>query len=197
MKKIVYFFLLLFAVACENGTHTNAASGVNLADYKLEEVPSTNWKRAEKYDSAGNLLEVGYFENGLKTGCWLWYENERKQFPSKLFNYKDGKLNGVHIQFNEGGQTGMIANYQNDQLHGRYSKYLFSRLVEEMNYKNGKLDGVYNIYETTTGKLLTAAEYKAGLQDGFYRTYNTSTGEMTSEYIYQNGQKVSGGAIVK
>lgn len=211
MKNLIYLLLLLVFFSCKKATSNTATEAnagkigegnmtdqqVNISDYKLEDVPFTNWQRAEKRNSAGELLEVGYFENGNKVGSWLLYEHDKKLFPSQLSNYKDGKLNGAHLQFNQGGQIELVAYYQDNMLHGQWGKYRFSRLVEEANYKNGKLEGVYNLYEFTTGKLQTAAEYKNGVQEGFYRTYNTTTGRMTAEYTYKNGLKVSGGAVMQ
>lgn len=209
MKNLLYLLLLLSIVACkketesaggvnigEIGTNNTAYENVNIADYQLEEVPGTNWQMATKRDTAGNPLETGYFENGKKVGSWLLYEYENTQFPSKLSNYKDGKLNGLHMQMNQGGQLELLAYYQNNNLHGRWGKYRFSRLVEEANYKNGKLDGVFNIYVLASGKLQTSAEYKDGIQDGFYRTYSPN-GNITSEYQYKEGKQMGGGAIYK
>lgn len=208
MKNLIYILLLLITFSCKKETGGKPAPGtdtgeigtgnveyqdVNISDYKLEEVAFTNWQRAEKRDTAGSLLEVGYFENGKKVGSWLLYQHIKKQFPSLLSNYKDGKLNGLHMQFNQGGQVELVAYYENNKLHGPWGRYRFSRLLEEANYKFGKLDGVFNVYEITTGKLQTSAEYKEGVQDGFYRTYNITNGRMTAEYTYKNGEKVGGG----
>lgn len=203
MKNLIYIMLILNAFSCKKAASTSIDTSkveyqdVNIADYKVEAVANTNWQRGEKRDTAGNLLEAGYFENGKKVGSWLLYEHDKKSFPSKLSNYKDGKLNGLHMQFNQGGQIEVVANYENNQLHGMVNRYRFARLLEETNYKNGKLDGLFNMYELTTGKLQTSAEYKDGVQDGFYRTYNTSTGKMTAEYMYKNGEKVSGGVVTQ
>lgn len=207
-EKAMLLFLLLLVVACkkesesagvnigEIGTNNTAYENVNIADYQVEELPGTNWQKATKVDTAGNPLETGYFENGKKVGSWLLYEHQKMQFPSKLSTYKDGKLNGLHMQMNQGGQLELIAYYQNNNLHGPWGRYRFARLVEELNYKNGKVDGVFNIYAVNNGKLQTSAEYKNGVQDGFYRTYNPM-GEITSEYQYKEGKQVGGGAIYK
>lgn len=209
MKNVFYLLLLLLTFACkketesadsvnigEIGTNNTAYENVNIAAYQLEEVPGTNWQLATKRDTAGKPLETGYFENGKKVGSWLLYEHQNEQFPSKLSTYKDGKLNGLHMQMNQGGQLELLAYYQNNNLHGPWGKYRFARLVEEAHYKNGKLDGVFNIYTIASGKLQTSAEYKDGVQDGFYRTYSP-TGDITSEYKYKEGKQVSGSANYK
>lgn len=207
MKNLVFLIMLVFLAACSSkneaptstqpeAVSTTPAPGLtpNLKAYELEAVPGTNWQKAIKRDSAGHLLEVGYFENGKKVGSWALYEHAPKDFINKLATYKDGKLNGVYMELNGGGQTEMIAYYQDDQLHGYWGKFRFARVLEEANYKNGKLDGVYALYSLQDGRLQTTAEYKNGVQDGYYRTYNTD-GVMTTEYLYKNGEKISGGAV--
>lgn len=200
MKNLLYLFIMLFLFACQaNNESANKASEQNAAapasntqDYTLEAVPGTNWQRASKLDAEGNLVETGFFENGKKVGTWVLYEQSKKYFPSQLSTYEDGKLNGIHMEFNEGGMIGLIAYYQDNLLHGTWGKYQFGRVAEEAQYKNGKLDGVYNVYTLATGKLQTSAEYKNGVQDGYYRTYNPE-GQVTTEYLYRNGERVSGG----
>jgi antitoxin component YwqK of YwqJK toxin-antitoxin module len=54
-------------------------------------------------------------------------------------SFKEGKLNGKSIIYNERG-----------------------RVIEESNYKNNKLDGVYISYDDRTGKELIRIEYDNG-----------------------------------
>jgi antitoxin component YwqK of YwqJK toxin-antitoxin module len=54
-------------------------------------------------------------------------------------NYKEGKLNGKSIIYNERG-----------------------RVIEQSNYKNNKLDGVYISYDEKTGKEMMRIEYENG-----------------------------------
>lgn len=208
MKNSLFLAVALILFACnpaknkpegvltgDIGTGNVVSETVNVDEYKLEEVPGTNWQRAVKLDTAGKVLETGFFEAGKKVGSWVSYEGSNKQFPSQVATYKDGKLNGLYIKFNDGGQAGLIAFYQNNLLHGHWGKYQFGRVAEDANYINGKLDGTYNIYTLATGNLQTSAEYKNGIQEGYYRTY-TPEGQVTTEYLYKNGEKVSGGVVM-
>lgn len=201
MKNTLFLAALLLACSCTRtdpqstpGDSNVNAKAVQPNEYSLEEVPGTNWQRAVKLDSAGNMLETGYLEEGKKVGSWVFYTHSNKQFPSQISTYKEDKLNGLHIDFNEGGQAGLITYYQNNQLHGHWGKYQFGRVAEEADYKNGKLEGVYKIYTLATGALQTTAEYKNGVQDGYYRTYNPD-GQITTEYLYKNGERISGGVV--
>lgn len=201
MKNLLYLTVLVLFAACNKSAETTDTAAiptsnnagvatVDLSAYTTEKVPGTNWQRAVKYDEQGNLLEIGYVESGVKVGGWVTY-HPQKMFPQQLINYKDGKQTGLYMEFNEGGITERIANYQNNELHGPSAKYRFSRLEELAEYKNGKLDGVFKSYRIQDGKLQTSAEYKNGVQDGYYRTYNED-GRVTTEYLYKNGEQVSG-----
>ena len=201
MKNVFLLLIVLALVACEQSENAAASQveraesyqGVNIDDFELENVPGTDWQKATKYGPDGNVVESGYFENGRKTGTWLTYQPQSGElFPRTLSNYRNGTLYGLHMQFGQGGQIEVVAHYRDNNLHGKYAKYRFGRLLEESTYKNGKLDGVYNVYNVRDGKLRTSAEYKDGVQHGFYRTYNAD-GEVTTEYTYENGEKVSGG----
>ncbi len=206
MKKGIYFAAFMLLGACaqqENATsapngqpETGAIAGakVNKNDYQFEEVPGTDWQLATRVDSAGNLLEMGYLDaNGQKSGTWTIY-HPTKLLPQKLFSYQNGKLNGLYMEFNEGGQTDLVAHYRNDQMHGPWAKYRFSRLLEQATYKDGKLNGEYRLFEVRDGKLKSSAEYKNGVQDGYYRTYNPE-GKVTTEYLYRNGKQASGNTV--
>lgn len=204
MKSLLYLGLLLFIIACKNsqntpdtkesGTGTIAYEDVNIADYTVENVPETDWQRATKLDSLGNPSEIGFFDaSGKKIGTWITY-HPKKLFPQQLATYKDGKLNGVYMQMNQNGQTELVAHYQNNNLHGPWGKYRFARLLEKANYVNGKLDGVFEVYNLQDGKLHTTSEYKNGLQDGYFRTYDPN-GNITTEYLYRNGKQVSGNSV--
>ncbi len=56
----------------------------------------------------------------------------------------------------------------------------------------GKLDGVARTFDDRTWKVKQEVEYKNGVQDGFFRYYDEN-GTVTLEYVYKNGEKVSGG----
>ena len=203
MKNLLLCAAALLLFACNSSNtrpegDTSTGNGKQATDrldgYTVETVPGISWKSAIKKDTAGNVLETGFFEDDKKVGSWVLYENINKQFPSQISTYKDGKLTGLHIEFSDGGQAGLITYYQNNQLHGHWGRYQFGRVAEEADYKDGKLDGVYKVYTLATGKLQTTAEYKDGVQNGYYRTF-TPEGQMTTEYLYKDGKKVSGGVV--
>ena len=45
-----------------------------------------------------------------------------------------------------------------------------------------------------TGRLQKEINYKMGVQDGYFRYYNES-GQINMEYLYKDGEKISGGIV--
>jgi antitoxin component YwqK of YwqJK toxin-antitoxin module len=62
-----------------------------------------------------------------------------------------------------------------------------------MNYFENELDGMKRKYQNN-GKIQEEVEYSRGVQDGIYRFYDDQ-GNMTLDYLYKNGEKVSGGIV--
>ncbi|NJL74499.1 MAG: hypothetical protein HC892_05110 [Saprospiraceae bacterium] len=182
--------VLLFA-ACKNNSGNKAASKANLDGFLVEATLGNNLEKVVMRNNSGQTMEEGFVQNGLKEGVWITYDQDRG--IKSLTSYLNGNLNGVYLEFNR--QLHLIAhsNYVNNQLHGTSIKYKFGRPLEVQNYKDGKLDGFFRQYHENTGKMQLEAEYKDGLQDGIMRYFNANE-EIIMEYVYKNGQKVSGGA---
>jgi antitoxin component YwqK of YwqJK toxin-antitoxin module len=94
------------------------------------------------------------------------------------------------------GQIDMKAQYHQGQLHGSYIQYKFGKLLEQRTYNMGKLDGTVRTFDERNWKIKQEVQYKNGLQDGFFRYYDEN-GNVTLEYVYRNGEKISGGIINK
>ena len=81
-----------------------------------------------------------------------------------------------------------------NEYDGLAMTYKFSRPVTEANYNMGQLDGISRTYNELNGKLQTETEYKDGKQHGMHKVYNEE-GQVVMEYVYENGEKVSGGIV--
>lgn len=193
MKKISLFILVMATLWGCSGGGGAGAPVMDASGYQLEDIPGLSAKIANKYDANGVLIEEGLLINGVKTGTWITYHAETK-FPATVISYEGGMYNGPYMEFNERGQLSLRATYRNNLLHGSWGKYSFGRTEEEATYKDGKLHGIYRVYQKRNGKLQSEAEYKDGVQDGIYRFYNEE-GEVTLEYQFKDGEKVSGGIV--
>ncbi|MCI5080207.1 MAG: hypothetical protein MRY78_00870 [Saprospiraceae bacterium] len=191
MRSLFFFLLCFVFFSCNNSAPTGPV--MDLSGYDVMDVPGQNLKKVAKKDEAGNLLESGFVENGVKTGTWTTYTTDGP-FPQKIASYAQGNYNGIYMEFNERGQVEILANYKNNKLHGKWGKYRFGRPEETAVYKEGELHGTYAKYYTRDGKIQNTIEYKDGKQDGYYRFYNEE-GEVTLEYMYRDGEKVEGGIV--
>ncbi|MBX2877188.1 MAG: hypothetical protein KTR30_34025 [Saprospiraceae bacterium] len=213
MKNINYFFLvsgliILLLQSCgqtpskeplnsdapavETGevapTTTTATEG-----FFTEEVPGTELTRVFREDEDGNILEDGFLKNGVKQGPWLTYERVFI-YPKSLTHYENGVVNGIYMEFTTSGQVALQAVYRNNKLNGPWSRYKGGRMEASAFYKDGELHGVYKEFMPLFGRLQKEINYKDGKQDGLYRYYDDE-GKITMEYVYKNGEKISGGIV--
>lgn len=191
MEKLIYFVILLVFAAC-NQTGGGVVSE-DTGAYVLESISGSALQKATLKDEAGNIIETGYFKDGVKTGTWINYA-AGKPFPQKIISYVEGQYHGAYLELNERGQIELNANYKNNKLDGYWGTYRFGRPTAEAEYKNGELDGVRKEYFNRDGKLQKEIHYKNGVQDGPFKVYNEE-GDVLMEYVYENGEKVSGGII--
>lgn len=170
-----------------------ATSPTDAAQYTLSEVAGGDTQRAELRGPEGQLVESGFFRNGLKQGTWTSY-NPEGQVPIKIVSYVDGTLNGPYLELDELGRLAVVAAYKDNQLHGHYGKYRIGRPELTVNYKDGQMDGVLSEYDYAKNKLRKEVYYKMGKKDGPLRHYNEE-GKIVLEYQYKDDEKVSGGMV--
>lgn len=199
MKRLIIlpFVLLLFCFGCENnssGSGTEPATAISTAGYQLEPLEGSDLVLATKYSEEGELLEKGFFKDNLPEGTWFYYDYRTKANPKRVVSYIQGVANGPYMEMSELGQIELHAYYKNNKLDGPWAVYKFGRAVKKAEYKNGLLDGVYQEFTNSTGKLMKEIHYVEGVENGPYRFFNDH-GDLTMEYQYENGEKVSGGII--
>jgi antitoxin component YwqK of YwqJK toxin-antitoxin module len=98
-----------------------------------------------EFSKNGNIICEGNFDNGNKTGIWIYY-NEDKSIKS-LFHYEKDSLNGKSINYYKNGNVSSEGDYLNGKKNGVwvYNKENKVREYEET-YLNGKENGSYVSY---------------------------------------------------
>ena len=192
-NTIAALLLLGLTFACDAPQQSGGEATVTTDGYEVETVPGTGLQKLSKSDPAGYLIEQGYLADGVKNGAWTTFHPE-KNLPKTIMNYVNGAATGLYLELNDRGQIELMANYKNNMLDGPWGKYKFGRPVQTATYEEGQLNGLYQEYNDRDGKIRKEITYKNGEYDGPYRFFNEN-GEVTVEYIYQNGEKVSGGMI--
>ena len=195
--------LLVLAVllSCENNSSPAPAAAPagteapspSASDYEMTPIPGTSASMATLSLPDGKIKEAGPMANGKKNGTWTYYGADGT-FPIKVISFVEDLYTGVYLEFNERGQAELMATYKNNKLHGPWGKYRFGREELTANYKDGELDGVMREYDYRDGKLKKEASYKNGKLDGLVRDYDAE-GNIMVEYIYRDGEKISGGVV--
>lgn len=187
--------LMIFACKPSASTPPPAAAGTgDFTGYEITDVEGTAFKRAVRKDAAGQMAVEGFILDNKKTGQWVEYSNEG--YITSIENYIEGLLEGPSIKLSYRGQIDQRSNYHRGQLHGMQFNYKYGKVLKESNYSNGKLDGMVRSFDDKTFKVRQEIEYKDGLQHGYFRNYDEN-GAVNLEYIYKNGEKVSGGIVEK
>jgi antitoxin component YwqK of YwqJK toxin-antitoxin module len=103
-------------------------------------------------------------------------------------------LEGTVLKMGFRNQVDLRSTYKQNQLHGPWVSYKFGKVIEQRFYQDGKLEGTVSTYDDRTYKLKQEVQYKNGLQDGYYKYYDEE-GRLSLEYLYKNGEKISGGIV--
>ena len=105
-----------------------------LGEYYLKKRCGT-W---EYFDDVGNIIIRENYENDLLNGPYFIFFDG---ILTDIYNYKNGKKNGMSKSFFSTGQVKIIKNYLNDKLHGPYDLFdKEGKLIQRVNYSNGFLD---------------------------------------------------------
>ncbi len=191
-------FSLVLATSCKQ-SHTDepataeAQSGTgDLAGLTLEDIPGSSTQYATKVNAAGLLETEGFVKNGQRVGQWIQYTPEGD--ISQIDNYVDGMLEGTSLRMSFRNQVDMKSSYKRNMLNGPWYTYKYGKITEQRNYKNNKLDGLVRTFNDRTFKIQQEVQYKDGVQHGYFKYYDEE-GNVTLEYMYENGEKVSGGIV--
>lgn len=189
MKSVLLLLALAVLSACssEKEKSTPAPSGSKLSGFTLVEADGIGLSRAQKSDAGGNLLEEGFVKDGSKEGTWTVFR-PGLGFPQSVASYVGGKLNGPYIEFNEENKITLLANYENNLLHGKWFRYQYGELAFSAEYRRGKLHGLYKEYRGQ-GKVAKEISYTDGELDGPYRFFD-DRGNVVLEYAYRKGKKI-------
>lgn len=93
------------------------------------------------YKISGKLNFVQKYENDIRTSEESFYESGKTE---RVWNYKDGKLNGISKGYYESGELRSITNYLNGDFNGESNTFFKNgRKAEIWNYNNGRLTNTH------------------------------------------------------
>ncbi len=189
MKQILFFLLIATLLSC--GGSGVVGPTYDLKGYETESVGGGAELVSYKSEN-GYYLAQGSVIDGVRNGSWVTFHPNTNKVKS-ITNYVNGVKNGVTIEMNDRGQIEKLKGYKNDGLHGIQANYQFGRPTDETSYKDGVVDGPFAVY-TNQAKIQKKGSFKNGKQHGKLQFFDEE-GYMTLEYLYDNGEKISGGII--
>ncbi len=137
----------------------NTKVSINFKNNKLH-GPSTVHITNQNVRS-GNLIEVN-FKDGKKHGSFNFFTTSFKKI--REINYKNGKLDGKSLEYEDlGGTLRSENNYKNGLRDGIHREFDFIKeshiLREEGNFKKDKLEGVWKYYNSN-GEIFRGETWK-------------------------------------
>jgi len=176
MKSVVVF-LLLFA-------QSMVAQSINQFDENNKRHGI--WKKF--FDGTKQLRYEGQFEHGKEVGLFKFYTRKSKNQPVATRLFKSGSKE-VEVKFYAlSGKLiskGVLIDKKREGVWELFQKDGKTLLSKE-SYKNGELDGLYEIYYKN-GKLSETFQYKLGLKDGPSKKYAPNQ-TIIHEVVYVDGK---------
>ena len=140
----------------------------------------------QEFSKNGNIICEGNFDNGNKTGIWIYYNDDK--IIKSLYNYEKDSLNGKSIIYYENGNVSSEGDYLNGKKNGLwvYNKENKVRDYEE-NYVDGKQNGNYVSYFDNK-KIFEKGNMVDGWKNGNWLT-NYYDGSIKSIVEFDNGNR--------
>ena len=140
----------------------------------------------QEFSKNGNIICEGSFDNGNKTGIWIYYNDDK--IIKSLYHYEKDSLNGKSIIYYENGNVRSEGDYLNGKKNGLwvYNKENKVRDYEE-NYIDGKQNGNYVSYFDNM-KIFEKGNMVDGWKNGNWLT-NYYDGSIKSIVEFNNGNR--------
>ena len=186
MKKLFVFLGIVFLSACSTETPQTPISTADMPMGAIEEPFEDNSEmvKVTVKDELATETASGIYVNGVREGSWVEYHPNG--FVKSIIGYYNGLKEGQALELDNRGQLLERFTYHNGQLNGLYSKYSRTRVKEQKNYKNGKLEGKFEIFYDN-GKVMEESYYKNDKRDGVAKWFDEE-GNITIEYTYEDGE---------
>ena len=189
LKSVFPALLILFLFDACNNSSTGETS--DLSKYTIVSIPGSDLQKATFSNKDGFILEQGYVLDGMKEGQWSYYGTSGEVLL-KIENYHQGLLFGHVLELNPRFELTKRALHVSGKQDGYFAEYKRSRKKKEGYYNKGVRHGRQTQYHDYSDKILSEADYQEGKQHGIYKYYDDK-GNVTLDYLYENGEKVSGG----
>ena len=153
-------------------------------------VEQWEWRLSNRMEEkrVGRLVYRGEWRDGQRFGVHYAY-NKHHQLEF-VAQFEADKLNGKKRTLDpDSGALLEVAEYKNDQLHGKYrSYYACKELKEVCMYVHGQKEGGCRKYYENR-QLSEVCSYKNGAVEGYFALFYRN-GQLRHEGVIKNGRKV-------
>jgi len=186
MKQLFVLVGIVFLSACSNESSQLPMVAEDMPIGAIQEPFEDNPEMIKVIVNDENAKEkaFGIYIKGVREGSWVEYHPNG--FVKTIMGYSNGLKEGQALELDNLGRLLERFTYHKGELHGAYTKYNGSRIKEQKNYKNGKLEGKSEIFYDNT-KVMEESYYKNGKRDGVAKWYDQE-GNLTIEYTYVDGE---------
>jgi antitoxin component YwqK of YwqJK toxin-antitoxin module len=146
------------------------------------------------YNEEGGILISEYYQYGKRHGLSLEYYSEGHSAGNQIMwstTYEYGILNGPMTWFTDDGKILEQKNFKNGKLNGPYVSYMtgWGETIDSQGiYKDGKKDGTWTEY-FESGKVQLVENYKDKKLHGNQTYYYENLNIVSSNTNYKNGKK--------
>ena len=138
MKRLLLIVLpLLLIVGCSKPLDDESLIDRGGVKYQQDSQKPYSGKVFRLYDTGENKNE-GIYKDGKLEGLWIeWYENGQKKLE---VTFKDGKEDGLLTKWYENGQKRYEGTFKDGKQDGLWTRwYENGQKSEEATYKDGEL----------------------------------------------------------
>lgn len=140
----------------------------------------------KEFTKDGKLKSIFRFKNGKRHGLTEYYKSDGTVLYSN--NYNDGEYIGKYTLKQDDGTTLQDGFY--DDAGARTGQWVYydksGKPEREMQFKNGKLNGIYKSYYK--GVLAEETNYVNGRKEGASKRYDSNTGALSVDKVYKNDE---------
>lgn len=133
----------------------------------------------------GVVIQQIEYMNGVPDGRGITYDVNTRQKVQDM-QFKEGKLHGEMIVYDQVGNITAKLNYDNGVLSGPCEFYMDGKLILSGQYANGQYDGKLTYYDTFQN-IVKEENYENGLKNGKSVSYAPNHQVLKSE-TYLNGK---------
>ena len=198
MKSIFLIAITILAVGCggkdESTTETKPVEEkvlevkeeVNTEEPVAETKPKPEGVKKEELEFRESIWYLKGLDTPYTGKSFRLYDNGQKLVEG---NYKDGKPDGLRVQWNEVGQKEAEINFKDGKENGLWTRWHNNGQKEqEIYFKDGKEDGLWIDWDKN-GQKSVEANYKDGKMDGVAVLWHKN-GQKKSERNWKEGKMI-------